>query len=206
VLPGGDVGGDGQEGESYSRRFVQWRPDLELWTVLTAYFYVFVETNDDDEETDRFVQCQVEVIRCRDLKDPGGTEELADAGYIDYHGELTEEAAAAMARDYPTPTFAEWPQWTTPPVEDREGQEWERRVAAEISGVLDRLTRADRELSAVRAGLNTLTGELYDIELVEGAASADAFAYLADAERSLRSIRRIVGLRRLLLREGTDPR
>ena len=100
VLPGGDVGGDYQDGESYDRRFVRFVPELPdggRWEVITDYFYLCKEEDDDGGLVRIWVENQPEGILCRDLRDAGGTEEISDTHYTEHDGVADEESARVMA-------------------------------------------------------------------------------------------------------------
>lgn len=84
VLPGGQVGGDVQVGESWSRRF---RPDVEPVEGLHAiveedWFASDPDPNEPGPPARFTVTCQTWACVCTDPDDPGGTEEWSD---YDYH-------------------------------------------------------------------------------------------------------------------------
>ena len=100
VLPGGDVGGDYQDGESFDRRFVRFVPELTdggRWEVITDYFYLCKEEDDNGGLVRIWVENQIERILCRDFRDAGGTEELSDTSYTEHPGVADEESARVMA-------------------------------------------------------------------------------------------------------------
>jgi hypothetical protein len=90
--------------------------------------------------------------------------------------------------------------------EDCEQEEAEGRY---LVTVVDRLGgQVEAALSALgkaRSALRELTGDLYDIELVEGLAGDDLLAGIKDAERSLRGAERIIDWRKRLLADGEVP-
>jgi hypothetical protein len=76
VIPGGDVGGDYQVTESYSVRYSN---PAKPGRLVDVYFYGEAQ---DYEGTGPFkVAQQTGYVICRDVSDPGGTEEFADYVY-----------------------------------------------------------------------------------------------------------------------------
>jgi hypothetical protein len=84
VSGGGDVGGDIQAADSYDIRFIH--PDLPR-AVITVWVYPVVADEkqfDHDPPDGPFtIQIQTEYTICDDVRDPGSTEEWADARYED---------------------------------------------------------------------------------------------------------------------------
>lgn len=84
--------------------------------------------------------------------------------------------------------------------EDCKQEEAEARY---LVTVVDRLgCQVETAMSALgkaRSALRELTGDLYDIEMVEGLAGDDLLADIKDAERSLRRAERIIDWRKQLL-------
>lgn len=72
ILPGGDIGGDDQAGDSYSLRYhLQDDPRR----IVTVYTYPV-------EDRGRYrVETQTELMVCDDPRDPGTTEQWSDAIY-----------------------------------------------------------------------------------------------------------------------------
>jgi hypothetical protein len=93
VLPGGDVGGDAQLGESFSVRF--WHRDHPGAMVGYRYYAAL----DLDDLTSVYVERQTEYLVCTDPTDPGGSEVWSDCRYEAVERDLgTVEAATAAAR------------------------------------------------------------------------------------------------------------
>lgn len=101
---GGDVGGDGQVGESWCRRYVQ-RVEDGLYAVITVYFYYVDEqlrdTGEPGDRLDAKPWQQFEYVLCTDPTAPGSTQEWGDQ--TDYEldrtswAELMRAASAAYA-------------------------------------------------------------------------------------------------------------
>lgn len=86
ICPGGDVGGDVQASESWSRRFAQ-RTEGDAFIVLTFYSYWAIDningdSNDDTEP--RGITVAVEYMVCTDPDRPGETEVTSDTRYWDH--------------------------------------------------------------------------------------------------------------------------
>lgn len=77
VQPGGDVGGDAQDGQSWSRRFVH--PDVP-GALINVYVYASHD-NPSRPGLEWSAALQVEYMLCTDTADPGGTEVWADYLY-----------------------------------------------------------------------------------------------------------------------------
>lgn len=75
----GDVGGDAQAGLSHNRRWWHRNQDGE-YAVLDVYTYpAYVELDEIAPDPKRLVVgVQIHFTLCRDLEDPGGTEEWSD--------------------------------------------------------------------------------------------------------------------------------
>jgi hypothetical protein len=97
VLDNGDVGGDYQTGEGWSRRFVRFLPELNRWEVLTDHFYACAADDDEECELRRWVENQTERLVCRDFRDPGGTEEQSDVTYVVHREATGTDSARVMA-------------------------------------------------------------------------------------------------------------
>ena len=102
VSGGGDVGGDIQASDSYDIRFVN--PDLPR-AVITVWVYPVADPDDGDFAGPFTIEIQTEYTICDDPKDPGSTEEWADARYEDLPAKFAslraaEKAALAHARHY----------------------------------------------------------------------------------------------------------
>lgn len=95
-LPGGDVGGDIQVGESLSRRYV---PDAQphdgTYAFITTYLY---PVQYDENDTTFAVQRMDEYVICTDPSDPGMSEVRSDYRYDEASGGYStiDEAEAAL--------------------------------------------------------------------------------------------------------------
>jgi hypothetical protein len=81
----GDIGGDIQMGAAWSRRFALRRPDGQ-WAMITDSFYAACRDGVNGPVTDEselYVQNQIEWLVCTDLRDPGSTETWSDYEYED---------------------------------------------------------------------------------------------------------------------------
>jgi len=75
VMPGGDVGGDVQAGDSYSRRFVAPLADSQHWAVVDVHTYL--GTADVTGEGDLVLWRQDEYRVCANPSRPGDAEVIA---------------------------------------------------------------------------------------------------------------------------------
>jgi hypothetical protein len=76
----GEIGGDIQMGAAWSRRFALRRPDGQ-WAVITDSFYAACHdgvSGPVTDESELYVQNQIEWQVCTDLRDLGGTETWSD--------------------------------------------------------------------------------------------------------------------------------
>jgi hypothetical protein len=80
ITSGGEVGGDIQAAGSYDIRFIH--PDLPR-AVITVWVYPVVDPDDGDFKGPFTIQIQTEYTICDDVRNPGSTEEWADARYED---------------------------------------------------------------------------------------------------------------------------
>jgi hypothetical protein len=95
VMNGGDVGGDIQVADSWDIRFVH--PDLPR-AVITVWVYPVAEDPETQWETGPYkVDVQAEYTICDDPRNPGDTEEWADARYETEPGEHADLPAAERA-------------------------------------------------------------------------------------------------------------
>jgi hypothetical protein len=81
----GEIGGDIQMGAAWTRQFALRRPDGQ-WAVITDSFYA--ACNDGvsgpvTDESELYVQNQIQWLVCTDLSDLGGTETWSDHEYED---------------------------------------------------------------------------------------------------------------------------
>jgi hypothetical protein len=105
-LPGGDVGGDAQDSEAYTRRFGLVRRDGN-WAVVTVYFYV-MDMISAHLGTEIFLERQVKLMVAKDVHDLGGTEIIADYKHdrvLDHP--ITEQGALLAAAAFDSRTI-EW--------------------------------------------------------------------------------------------------
>jgi hypothetical protein len=91
VLPGGDVGGDAQLGESFSVRF--WHRDHPGALVGYCYYAAL----DLDDLATVYVERQTELLACTDRVDPGGTEVWSYSRYETVQRGLGSVEAATVA-------------------------------------------------------------------------------------------------------------
>jgi len=105
-LPGGDVGGDPQDSEAYTRRFGLVRRDGN-WAVVTVYFYVMdmISAHMGDEI---FLERQVEMMVAKDVHDLGGTEIIADYKHDRVLDHPITETGALLAAAAFDPEVIEW--------------------------------------------------------------------------------------------------
>jgi hypothetical protein len=81
VLPGGDVGGDAQAGESWGVRFLgDMQPESGVFAVVDLYFYPVWADAADGVEGHR-IECSTWRTLCTDLEDVGSSETWADVDY-----------------------------------------------------------------------------------------------------------------------------
>lgn len=77
----GNPGGDWQVGKACSRRFHN--PEIP-GALVTVYYYPGSYKSEDDDESETFeldVECQTEFMICKDIDDPGGTQEWCTYTY-----------------------------------------------------------------------------------------------------------------------------
>lgn len=82
VSVAGDIGGDIQAGEAYEKRFIH--PKFAGRLVVVAVYPVFGDGSNPmpPDVTVISLQVQIEYMICRDVDDPGSTEEWADYRYM----------------------------------------------------------------------------------------------------------------------------
>lgn len=107
--PAGDVGGDYQTSEAYSRRFVAPLPD-GTYASVTAYFYVEDVSTIDPPHADGSIVLsrQIEYTVCTDPGDVGGTEMNSDVRYVTLERgtRMTDADARKACRRF---EMSDWP-------------------------------------------------------------------------------------------------
>lgn len=111
-LPGGDVGGDGQDSESFSRRFGLVRAD-GTWAVVTVSWYTVNDAmrraDDQARAEDFWLERQEEYVIARDVHDLGGTEIFGEDRYLkELSFPITESGALLAAADFDFATEISW--------------------------------------------------------------------------------------------------
>lgn len=93
---------------------------------------------------------------------------------------------------------------TTYRSDETNDQIYERQLRGALQDITGSIQIADKALSSATRALDTLTGDLYDIELVEGPDAHDIQHELRVAARAFRNVTRAVQLRTALL-DSTPP-
>lgn len=75
-LPGGQPGGDFQDGDALARRFALRRPG-GTWAVVTRWVYLAVPHDEPRDSESRVIEVMSEFVLCKDLHDIHGTEFFA---------------------------------------------------------------------------------------------------------------------------------
>ena len=99
ICEAGDVGGDNQIGEAFNRRF--YHPDKPGRLITVSVYAVNYENDAVEGGYELGIEEQIERMICRDIEDPGSTEE--DCGYEynavdDYATFKSVEEAAIYAK------------------------------------------------------------------------------------------------------------
>lgn len=99
ILNAGDVSPDYQVGEAFNRRF--YHPDKPGRLMTVSFYGVRVPNSDLPEGFEYGIEKHTEYMICRDIEDPGSTEEWSEPAYdpIDGYTSLdTVEEAETEAR------------------------------------------------------------------------------------------------------------
>jgi len=96
VQKAGDVGGDAQVSEAFSRRWVM-RRRVGDWAVFTATFYVALVPPSAGADQPRVVEVMEDYEIAEDLHDLDGSQTFAETRYRGLVGEPTEEHARLLA-------------------------------------------------------------------------------------------------------------
>jgi hypothetical protein len=114
-MPGGQPGGERQDGDALARRFALKRPDGN-WAVVTRHVYLATPLGEPLDSDELVIEESFEFLVCKDLHDVHGTEFFA---YETFTGLPYEPSATTMRREaflmFPTDIL-----WDGQEFEDRE--------------------------------------------------------------------------------------
>lgn len=96
--PAGDVGGDDQISEAYSRRFARQHADGS-WAIYEVAFYVVTRREVGESAARTYVERQRYYAGCADPFDPGADERWPDYRYTEAGSGTTEADAIAACAD-----------------------------------------------------------------------------------------------------------
>jgi hypothetical protein len=102
-LPGGQPGGNHQDGDALARRFALRRADRN-WAVVTRYVYLAVPIDQPFDTAARVVEVMSEFMVCKDLHDVQGTEffsyeTFTGLPYEPTHANVRREAMRLFSSD-----------------------------------------------------------------------------------------------------------
>lgn len=102
-LPGGQPGGDFQDGEALARRWALRRAD-DTWATVTRWVYLTVPHGQPRDSEDRVIEVMSEFVVCKDLHDIHGTEfftyeSFTGLPYPPTHDNVRREAFLLFASD-----------------------------------------------------------------------------------------------------------